>query len=223
MSDVSSIVRKLLGLDIRERGERQAELQAMLEAFLGEARDKRAAIQDELVQARSELLVLQRRRKASAEQARKWGRRAEKAVRTDDDDAAREHLRRQSSFESVTAEWASQAEAQQQAVKALEKAARQLAAAIDEAEMRMTGLLARHKAAVAAARVEGMLQQMGEPATPERYKSAELSVDAEEAWAKALAETSAASVEQRLKALERGEQEAEIEKRLQNIRQQVQG
>lgn len=223
MSDVSSIVRKLLGLDIKERGERQAELQAMLETFLAEAREKRAGIQDELVQARSELLVLQRRRKASAEQARKWGRRAEKAVRAADDDAAREHLRRQSSFESVTAEWAAQAEAQQQAVKALEKAARQLATAIDEAEMRMTGLLARHKAAVAAARVEGMLQQMGEPADPVRYKTAELSVDAEEAWAKALAETSAATVEQRLAAFEKGEQEAEIEKRLQSIRQQVQG
>lgn len=219
MADVTSIVRKLLGLDIKGRQEKQTELQVMLESFLEEARNKRGEVQEELLQARTELLVLQRRRKASAEQARKWGKRAERAVAAGDEEAAREHLRRQRSFEDVTAEWVAQTEAQQQAVKSLEKASRQLATAIDEAETRMAALVSRHKAAVAAARVEGILQEMGEPADPARLKTAELSVDAEEAWAKALVETSAASVEKRLRALERGEQEAEIERRLTAIKE----
>lgn len=223
MADVTATVRKLLGLDVKGRGGKQAELQVMLETFLAEARGKRAEVQEELLQARAELLVLQRRSKASAEQTRKWGRRAEAAVKLGDEATAREHLRHQRSFEDVTADWRSQADAQQQTVKSLEKASRQLATAIDEAETRMATLLSRHKAAVAAARVEGILQELGEPSDPARYKTAELSVDAEEAWAKALVETSAASVEKRLRALERGEQEAEIEKRLQAIREQITG
>lgn len=221
MAEVTAILRRLLGLDIRGRGEKQAELQVMLETFLAEAREKRAEVQGELVQARAELLVLQRRRKASAEQARKWGKRAERAVAAGDEDTAREHLRRQRSFDDVAADWTAQTEAQQQAVKSLEKASRQLASAIDAAETRMAALLSRHKAAVAAARVEGILQEMGEPADPARYRTAELSVDAEEAWAKALVETSAASIEKRLRALEHGDQEAEIEQRLADIREQV--
>lgn len=224
MADVTTIVRKLLGLDIKGKDGQQAELQLMLEGFLAEAREKQGEVQLELVQARAELLVLQRRRKASAEQARKWGRRAEAAVKHGDEDTAREHLRRQHSFEDVTADWAGQTEAQQQAVKALEQAGRQLASAIHEAETRMAALLSRHKAAVAAARVEGILQQMGETTDPHPgYKRAELSVDAEEAWAKALVETSAASVEKRLRALERGEQEEEIERRLRAIREKMGG
>lgn len=224
MAEVTALLRKLLGLDIKGKGEQQAELQLMLETFLAEAGEKRGDIQQELVQARTELLVLQRRRKASTEQARKWGRRAEAAVKRGDDEGAREHLRRQRSFEDVADDWATQAEAQGQAVKALEKASRQLASAIDEAETRMAALVSRHKAAVAAARVEGILQQVGETADPHAgYKRAELSVDAEEAWAKALAETSAASVEKRLRALERGEQEEEIERRLRTIRERMGG
>jgi phage shock protein A len=222
MADVTTIVRKLLGLDIKGHEEQQAELQMMLETFLAEAREKRGEVQQELVQARAELLVLQRRRKASAEQVRKWGRRAEATVKAGREDEAREHLRQQRSFEDVTVDWATQTEAQQQAVKALEKASRQLASAIDEAETRMSALLSRHKAAVAAARVESILQEMGETSDPHPgYKRAELSVDAEEAWAKALVETSAASVEKRLRALERGEQEEEIERRLRVIREKM--
>ncbi|MCE5241348.1 PspA/IM30 family protein [bacterium] len=222
MTDVTTIVRRLLGLDLKGSGEQQAELQRMLETFLKDAREKRGEVQQELVQARAEHLVLQRRRKASAEQARKWGKRAEAALRSGNEDTAREHLRRQRSFEEVTADWTAQTEAQQQAVKALQKASRQLAAAIDEAETRMAALLSRHKAAVAAAHVESILQEMGEPSDAHPgYKTAELSVDAEEAWARALAETSAASVEKRLRALEHGEQEEEIERRLQTMREQL--
>jgi len=224
MADVATIIRKLLGLDIKGPAEQQAELQVMLETFLAEAREKRGEVQQELVQARAELLVLQRRRKASAEQVRKWGRRAEAAVKAGREDTAREHLRQQRSFEDVTADWATQTAAQQDAVKGLEKASRQLAGAIDEAETRMAALLSRHKAAVAAARVESILQEMGETTDPHPgYKRAELSVDAEEAWAKALVETSAASVEKRLRALERGEHEEEIERRLRAIRQKMGG
>jgi phage shock protein A len=222
MADVTAIVRKLLGLDIKGKGAEQAELRVMLETFLAEARNKRGEVQQELVQARAELLVLQRRRKASAEQARKWGKRAEAAVKAGEEETAREHLRRQRSFEDVTSDWAAQTDAQGQAVKSLEKASRQLATAIDEAETRMAALISRHKAAVAAAHVESILQEMGEPSDAHPgYKTAELSVDAEEAWAKALAETSAASVEKRLRALERGEQEEEIERRLAAIRQKM--
>jgi phage shock protein A len=222
MADVTALVRKLLGLDIKGKGAEQTELRVMLETFLAEARLKRGEVQEELVQARAELLVLQRRRKATAEQARKWGKRAEAAVKSGEEETAREHLRRQRSFEEVTADWTAQTDAQQQAVKSLEKSSRQLATAIDEAETRMAALISRHKAAVAAAHVENILQEMGEPTDPHPgYKVAELSVDAEEAWAKALAETSAASLEKRLRALERGEQEEEIERRLQVMRDKL--
>lgn len=220
--DVTAFVRRLLGLELRGEAGKQAELEQLLDSFAREAREKRAQVQEELLQARTELLVLQRRRKASAEQARKWGRRAETALRGGDEEGAREHLRRQQSFEDVTADWVTQAGAQEQAVRGLEKASRQLATAINEAETRIAALVSRHKAAVAAARVEGILQELGEPTDLQPgYRTAELSVNAEEAWAKALAETSAASVHKRLRALEHGEQEEEIERRLRALREKA--
>ena len=220
MADVMGIIHKLLGFDMDGAESNREELQQMLDTFLAEARQKRGEVYAELVEARAELLVLQRRKKANAEQARKWGLRAENAVAAGQDEAAREHLRRQRSFEEVGSEWDQQVAAQENAVRSLEKAARQLAGAMEEAETRMAALVSRHKAAVAAARVEGILQHMGEPADPHpAYRGAELSVDAEEAWARALAETTAASVEKRLHALEHGEEEDEIEKRLNNLRQ----
>lgn len=224
MADWESVLRKLLGLDVNDPRRGQQELQEMLESFLEEARRKRAEVNDELGQMRAEAIVLGRRRKASAEQVRKWGERAEAALRQGDGQQAREHLRRQRSFEDVTADWERQASAQEQGVQALEQASRQLASGIAEAETRLVALVSRHKAATAAARVEGLLQRMGEPTDPHPgYKVAEVSVDAEEAWAKALAETSAATVEKRLRALQDGEQEAEIERRLAEMRERVEG
>lgn len=224
MADWESVLRRLLGLDVDDPQRGQHELQQMLESFLAETRNKRAEINDELAQARAELIVLTRRRKASNEQVRKWGERAEAALRAGDEEQAREHLRRQRGFEDVTADWTRQAEAQEQGVRALEQASRQLAGGIAEAETRLVALVSRHKAATAAAKVEGILQRMGEPTDPHPgYKVAEVTVDAEEAWAKALAETSAATVEKRLQALEEGEQEAEIERRLAELRERLHG
>ena len=166
MADWESVLRKLLGLDVNDPRRGQHELQEMLESFLEEARRKRAEINAELGQMRAEAIVLGRRRKASAEQVRKWGERAEAALRQGDEQQAREHLRRQRSFEDVTADWERQASAQEQGVQALEQASRQLASGIAEAETRLVALVSRHKAATAAARVEGLLQRMGDKDAP---------------------------------------------------------
>jgi len=65
-------------------------------------------------------------------------------------------------------------------------------------------VLSRHKAAVAAVHVESILQEMGEPSDAHPgYKTAEL------------------SAKRRLRALEQGEQEQEIERRLQTRREQL--
>ncbi|GAI49388.1 unnamed protein product, partial [marine sediment metagenome] len=115
-------------------------------------------------------------------------------------------------------------EGQQQSVDNLETASRQLAERINEAEIKLSSLISRHKAALTTVRVEKVLQGVGEATSAiSEFERLEARIDKEEAKAQALAEMSAESVEEKFRALEGGDEDAEIEARLRELKQQIAG
>jgi len=224
MPGILARVRNIASANINAMLDKAEDPEKMLQEFLRKAQASRGEVREELVDARAGLLIVERKLRASEEQARKWGRRAEEAVREGDENLAKQGLRRQKSFEEATGEWASQAEKQRKVVANLETATKQLSDRIDEAEIRLSSLISRHKAALATVRVEKVLQGVGETAVAlSEFERMETKVDREEARAEALAEMSAESVESRFRALERGEEGAEIEARLAALKKKVAG
>ncbi len=222
MAGIVERIRNIVSANIGAMLDKAEDPEKMLREFLRQAQAGRGEVRDELVDARAELIILERQKRASDEQAQKWGRRAEDAVRAADDELAKQLLRRQKSFEEATAQWAGQSEVQQQAVDNLEAASRQLAERIDEAEIKLSSLISRHKAALTTVRVEKLLQGVGEATSAiGEFERLEARIDREEAKAQALAEMSAESVEEKFRALEGGDEDAEIEARLRELKQQI--
>jgi len=222
MAGILERIRNIVSANIGAMLDKAEDPEKMLREFLRQAQAGRGEVRDELVDARAELIILERQKRASDEQAQKWGRRAEDAVRAADDELAKQSLRRQKSFEEATAHWAGQSEAQQQSVDNLETASRQLAERINEAEIKLSSLISRHKAALTTVRVEKVLQGVGEATSAiSEFERLEARIDREEAKAQALAEMSAESVEEKFRALEGGDEDAEIEARLRELKQQM--
>lgn len=222
MPGILGRVRSIVSANINAMLDKAEDPEKMLQEFLRKAQASRGEVREELVDARAELLIVERKKKASEEQARKWGRRAEEAVRDSDDELAKQALRRQRSFEEATGEWVRQMGVQETAVAKLEAASKQLSDRIDEAEVRLSSLISRHKAALATVRVENVLQGVGEStAALTEFERMGAKVDREEARAQALADMSAESVEARFRALERGEEEGEIEARLTELKKKL--
>lgn len=222
MPGILERIRNIVSANISAMLDRAEDPEKMLREFLRQAQASRGEVREELVDARAELIILERQKRASEEQTRKWGRRAEDAVRGGDDELAKQSLRRQKSFEEAMSEWANQIEVQQQTVANLEGASRQLAERIDEAEIKLSSLVSRHKAALATVRVEKVLQGIGEATSAlSEFERLERQIDREEARAEALAEMSAESVEEKFRALEQGSEEEEIEARLRELKQQT--
>lgn len=222
MAGILERIRNIVSANIGAMLDKAEDPEKMLREFLRQAQAGRGEVRDELVDARAELIILSRQKRASDEQAQKWGRRAEDAVRAADDELAKQSLRRQKSFEEATAQWAGQIEGQQQSVDNLETASRQLAERINEAEIKLSSLISRHKAALTTVRVEKVLQGVGEATSAiSEFERLEARIDKEEAKAQALAEMSAESVEEKFRALEGGDEDAEIEARLRELKQRT--
>jgi phage shock protein A len=215
MAGVLERIRTILAANVNNMLDKAEDPEAMLEEYLRRAEAERGELREEMVDARAALLVLQRQRKASEEQAHRWGARAEEAVRHGDDGLARTGLRRQRNFEAATEQWGEQIAAQERTVSSLESAARSLSERIADAQIRLSSIISRHRAALATTRVEKALQSVGEAGGAMRdFGRIEEKVDREAAKAEVLAEMSAESVEARFRALESSEDEAEIDARL---------
>lgn len=213
---------RIISVNINVMADRAEAPERALREYAAKAQTARAEVHEELADARAELLILQRREQASEEQWRKWGKRAEQAVSEDDEDGARQALRRQKSFEDASAEWAEQVHAQERQVTRLEAAGRQLSDRIEDAEIRMSSVLSRHKAAEAMLRVADLFRQVGESnGEVGDVDIMESELDHQEAHAEALAEMSASSVRDRLRALERGAGDEEIELRLAELKKRI--
>lgn len=192
----------------------------LLEQYLERATAVRGELREELVNARAELLLVQQRQNASEEMARRWGARALDAVRRDDEQEARAALRRQRSFEVALEDWAEAITAHEQTVKSLEQASRTLADLLEDAELRMTSLISRQKAARAALRVQSVLQAVGDSQSTDSERMVE-SVEEQEARAAAMAEVAARTVTERIAQFERGAADAEIELRLERMKREL--
>ncbi len=192
----------------------------LLEQYVERAMAVRGELREELVNARAELLLVQQRQNAFEEQARKWGARALDAVRREDEQEARSALRRQRSFEVALEDWADAISAHEQTVKSLEQASRSLAELLEDAELRMTSLVSRQKAARAALRVQTVLQAVGDSQSTDSERMVE-SVEEQEARAAAMAEVAARTVKDRIAQFERGAADAEIELRLEQMKRRL--
>jgi phage shock protein A len=222
MPGILERIKNIVSANVNVMLDKAEDPEKMLQEFLRQAQSSRGEVREEMVDARAELLILERRQRASDEQARKWGLRAEQAVKEGNDDLAKQALKRQKSFEEVTAEWMSQVEAQKQAVQNLESASKQLSDRIEEAEIRLSSLVSRHKAALATVRLEKVLQGVGETAAAiSEFGRMEDRVDREEAKAQALAQMSVESVEEKYRALAAGDEEAEIDARLEELKRRL--
>ncbi len=192
----------------------------LLEQYVERAIAVRGELREELVNATAELLLVQQRQRASEEQARKWSRRALDALKRDDEEEARAALRRQRSFEVALDDWADAIAAHEETVRGLERASRTLAELLEDAELRMTSLVSRQRAARAAVRVQSVLQTVGDSGASDAAAMTDC-VEEQEARAAAMAEMAARTVKERIDEFDRGSGDAEIEMRLERMKREL--
>lgn len=212
---------QMIAVDLTALADRSDDPERALRDYVTRAHSGRAEVLEELTQARAELLLLRERRGPSQAEAARHGAEAERAVQAGDDDAAREALRRQRAAERTAAEWERQVTAQDAAVRHLGDASRRLAEKIAEAELRLSSLVSRHKAAQAAVRVEKVLQQAG--VTDDELGALwviEAAISEEEATAAAMTEVAAQHAEVSRRLHDQTE-DAEVEARLAELKQRL--
>ena len=213
-------LKRVLSANLAALVERSEDPEQALREYVAKVQAGRAEVLDELVKARAEALLLQERRGPSQEQTRRWRQEAEGAVQANEEARARQALRRLVVAEEVARQWDDQVALQEEAIGHLEEASRRLGDKQTEAELRLSSLASRHKAAQAAVRVEQVLLQLGETGGElGAFRAIAAAVDGEEALAAAMTEIA----QQTTKARPRvpGGDEEEIERRLLDLKQRM--
>jgi phage shock protein A len=213
-------LKRVLAANLAALVERSADPEHALREYVAKVQAGRAEVLDELVKARAEAMLLDERRGPSQEQARQWRQEAEGAVQADDEARARQALRRLVVAEEVAREWDEQVARQGEAIGLLEEASRRLGDKQTEAELRLSSLASRHRAAQAAVRVEQVLLELGETGGElGAFRAIAAAVDGEEALAAAMTEISRQTTKARSRVP--GGDEKEIERRLLELRQRL--
>ncbi|MCD6351643.1 MAG: PspA/IM30 family protein [Armatimonadetes bacterium] len=213
-------LRRIIGANINAALERAENPERMLDQLIREMEETVRETQDKAAKAIAALERLRSKLEEQQELAAKWEGRAEDALRTGDEDAAREALRRKRSRDEAAAELQEQVERQQEAVDALKESLKALRAKLEDARTRRDVLksqAASAEAQKAAAEATG--------ATPDTSAFDEFERMAEriEQRSDELEAAAQLDVDAVASKFEEKEQDEAIEADLQRLREKMQG
>ncbi len=177
-------------------------------------------MQQQLVDAKKSVAVaiadekkLQKQYNSEVDKAKEWERKAMVAVRSGDDNLARQALSRKQEHENIAAQFEQQWVAQKQAVEKLKDALRLLNNKIEEAKRKKNILVARKKRAEAQQQIASTMQGLGDTSAFETFDRMSDRINVLEAEAEAGAELSGEisgdTLESKFLQLERGGESAE--------------
>lgn len=170
-------------------------------------------MREQLVEAKREVAVaiadekrLEAQLEAELEQVREWERRAMLAVQKNDDELAREALRRKADHEKIAIGYKQQWDAQKASTENLKNALRALSQKIEEAARKKNLLIARQKRAEAQKHIHEVMTGLSDTSAFEAFDRMATKVEQIEAQASASVEIaqelSGDTLEQRFRALE---------------------
>jgi phage shock protein A len=170
-------------------------------------------MREQLVEAKREVAVaiadekrLGAQLEAELEQVREWERRAVLAVQKNDDELAREALRRKAEHEKIALGYKQQWDAQKASTENLKNALRALSQKIEEAARKKNLLIARQKRAEAQKHIHEVMTGLSDSSAFEAFDRMATKVEQIEAQASASVEIaqelSGDTLEQRFRALE---------------------
>jgi len=156
---------------------------------------------------------LERQMAMNRDQADEWERKAMLAVRSGEDDMAKEALLRKQDFDATARQYQTQWQAQHESVEQLKSALRQLQQKIEEAQRKKNLLIARAKRAEAQKRMQSTMSSMVDTSAFEVFDRMSEKVEQIEAEVDAMREIDASSsgdsLERQFEALEASESSAD--------------
>ncbi len=159
-------VSDLLKANINQMLDNVEDPEAILGQLIQEMQESYRRSKIEVARALSDEKRLRHLMETNQETAFKWGRKAVLAVEKQDDDLAREALRRKRSYEDIAHEFQVQWEEQKQMTDMLRDNLFALEAKIDEARRKKSLLIARQKRAEAHKKLKSALEQ---PSSEQTY------------------------------------------------------
>jgi phage shock protein A len=178
----------------------------MLDQILLQIRQQLAEAKREVAVALADEKRLGAQLEAELEQVRAWEQRAMLAVRKNDDESAREALRRKAQHEQIAVGYKHQWDAQKASAENLKNALRVLSQKIEEAARKKNLLIARQKRAEAQKHIHEVMTGLSDTSAFEAFDRMAAQVEQIEAQAGASVEVtqelSGDALEQRFRALE---------------------
>ena len=156
---------------------------------------------------------LERQMTTNREQASEWERKAMLAVKSGEDNMAKEALLRKQEYDNTARQYQAQWQAQHEAVEQLKGALRQLQQKIEEAQRKKNLLIARAKRAEAQKRMQSTMSSMVDTSAFEVFDRMSEKVEQIEAEVDAMREIEASgggdSLERQFQALEASDSSAD--------------
>lgn len=168
--------------------EKSDEPEKALRQLQLDMRNQLVQVKTQVATAIAESHKLQKRSKEKKAEAETWLRKAEQAVQSNNDAAARDRLMRYNDITRQAQRYAQQQNEQEQLVVTMRRALRQLEAKIAEVETTIDLLVARKRNALLQQRVFDALSKSGGQKDRERANRAQEAVIEAEARARALAD-----------------------------------
>ena len=210
---LSTLIRASIG-DLTDRAE---DPETVIKQLLAGMHSQLVQVKTQVAAAIADQRQLYQRYQQNDEQATEWQRKAELAVEKHQDDLAREALQRRNAFQRVAAGYKQQYDHQSQQIEVLKEGLGQLEDKVREAETKKDLLIARSRGAKAETGIRTTLSVLDNGGAQASFERMEEKVDLQEARAAALGELETGSLDERLKALESGNDlDAQLEELIAN-------
>lgn len=202
-------VMTVLKANLNELINRAEHPEKMLDQVLLDMQDQLAKAKQEVAAAIADEKRLEQQYLNEAEQAREWERKARLAVEKENDELAKEALRRQAEHEKYSLEYKKQGERQKESTEKLRTALQALNRKIEEARRKKTLLIARQRRAQAQKRIHDTMTGLTDTSAFDTFERMRAKVEQMEAEAAASAELSeeltGEALEKRFAELEAGQ------------------
>lgn len=210
-------VATLIRANLNELVERAEDPEKMIKQVILDMQNQFIQVKTQVAIALADLHLLEKRQQENKTREEEWMRKAQFAVSKGDDRLARAGLDRAMSYKQLAASFVEQIDDQKAQVEVLKDALNSLDRKIAEAEGKAEMLIAKHRRTKAVERASDANQRASGKDKTGAFLRMSNKVMREEAVTQATVELSGDDIERRFEKLER---EQEIERMLQELKQQ---
>jgi phage shock protein A len=210
-------VATLIRANLNELVDRAENPEKMIKQIILDMQNQYMQVKTQVAIALADLHLLEKKQQENHAREEDWMRKAQLAVSKGDDALARAALDRAMSSKQLTASFVEQIEDQKSQVEILKEALNALSRKISDAEAQADVLIAQHRRTKAVGRAADASQKVSSKDKAGVFQRMSNKVMHEEAVTQAAVELSGEDIERKFEKLER---EEEIERMLQDLKQQ---